>query len=182
MKHAAQARKDLGVRGVQPARTAHQPGAPGAADRRGAAARIDGTAGTVALAARVERAWVVHGADGLDELSTTGYTKVSEYRGPGRADVRPSRRFRSRQSHAGGVEGRRRAHQREDCSLRVERRARSRPRRRAFDAGAALFVAGVADTVQDGIAGRSAAAIDSGAALQVFERLIAVSNRTGAQA
>jgi len=27
------------------------------------------------------RAWVVHGADGIDELTTTGYTKISECRG-----------------------------------------------------------------------------------------------------
>ena len=51
-----------------------------------------------------------------------------------------------------------------------------------LNAGAALFVAGQADTVKDGIA-KAAAAIDSGAARKVLERLIAVSNRqSGAQA
>ncbi|MGH9221894.1 MAG: anthranilate phosphoribosyltransferase, partial [Vicinamibacterales bacterium] len=49
-----------------------------------------------------------------------------------------------------------------------------------LNAGAALFVAGLAATVKDGIA-KSAAAIDTGAALRVLERLIAVSNRAGAQ-
>src|ERR671915_971966 len=28
-----------------------------------------------------QRAWVVHGADGIDEISTAGYTKISECRG-----------------------------------------------------------------------------------------------------
>ena len=45
-----------------------------------------------------------------------------------------------------------------------------------LNAGAALFVAGQADTVKDGIA-KAAAAIDSGAARKVLEQLIAVSNR-----
>jgi anthranilate phosphoribosyltransferase len=50
-----------------------------------------------------------------------------------------------------------------------------------LNAGAALFVAGLADTVQNGIS-RGAAAIDSGAAERVLERLIAVSNRSGGRA
>jgi anthranilate phosphoribosyltransferase len=50
-----------------------------------------------------------------------------------------------------------------------------------LNAGAALFVAGRSTTVQEGIA-RSAAAIDSGAALGVLQTLIAVSNRPGEQA
>jgi anthranilate phosphoribosyltransferase len=49
-----------------------------------------------------------------------------------------------------------------------------------LNAGAALFVAGEAETVKDGIA-TAAAAIDSGKAMEALNRLIDVSNR-GAQA
>ena len=50
----------------------------------------------------------------------------------------------------------------------------------ALNAGAALFVAGVAETVKAGIA-QAAAAIDSGKAINVLNQLVTVSNR-GAQA
>jgi anthranilate phosphoribosyltransferase len=50
-----------------------------------------------------------------------------------------------------------------------------------LNAGAALFVAGRATTVQEGIA-RSAAVIDSGAALDVLKTLVSLSNRRGEQA
>ena len=65
---------------VQPARTADQSG------RRDAQLVGVPRPELTELVARslaqlgAERAWVVHGADGLDEISTTGYTKVSECR------------------------------------------------------------------------------------------------------
>ena len=125
---------------------------------------------------------MVHGADGLDELSTTGYTKVSECRGPA------VQTFYVHPADFGLVKATPEALKGGDAptNAKIVRSVLSGEQGRARDvvllnAGAALFVAGVADTVQDGIA-RSAAAIDSGAALQVLERLIAVSNRTGAHA
>jgi anthranilate phosphoribosyltransferase len=50
-----------------------------------------------------------------------------------------------------------------------------------LNAGAALFIGGLATTVREGITA-AAAAIDRGAALTVLEQLIAVSHRTGARA
>ena len=47
-----------------------------------------------------------------------------------------------------------------------------------LNAGAALFVAGVADTIKTGIA-KTAGAIDNGAAMNVLTQLIDVSNRGG---
>src|SRR4029450_7196708 len=82
MRHAAQTRKDLGVRTAfnllgpltNPAGAArHLVGVP-RPQLTELVARALGLLGS-------ERAWVVHGADGLDEISTCGYTKVSECRG-----------------------------------------------------------------------------------------------------
>lgn len=82
MRHAAPTRKELGVR------TAFNLLGP-LTNPAGASRQLVGVprpeltelvARSLALLGS-ERAWVVHGADGLDEISTTGYTKVSECRG-----------------------------------------------------------------------------------------------------
>ena len=83
MKHAAQARRELGVRtAFNLLGPLTNPAGADAAARRRAAAGADRAAGARRCCCSAsERAWVVHGADGLDEMSTTGYTKVSECRG-----------------------------------------------------------------------------------------------------
>jgi anthranilate phosphoribosyltransferase len=78
LKHAAQARRELGTRTIfnalgplaNPARATHQ--LVGVYDdvMRGVAARALGKLG-------VQRAWVVRGEDGLDEMSPCGPTRVS---------------------------------------------------------------------------------------------------------
>ena len=81
MRHAAQTRRDLGVRTAfnllgpltNPAGARRQiVGVPGP-DHTDLLARALGQLNS-------ECAWVVHGADGLDEVSITGYTKVTECR------------------------------------------------------------------------------------------------------
>ena len=81
MRHAAQTRRDLGVR------TAFNLLGP-LTNPAGATRQLVGVPRPelTELMARSlmllgsERAWVVHGADGIDEISTAGYTKVSECR------------------------------------------------------------------------------------------------------
>lgn len=82
MRHAAPTRRELGVRTVfnllgpltNPAGPARQLVGVSRPDHTDLLARSLADLGT-------ERAWVAHGADGLDEISTTGHTKVSECRG-----------------------------------------------------------------------------------------------------
>src|SRR3954468_18611498 len=81
MRHPAQTRRELGVR------TAFNLLGP-LTNPAGATRQLVGVPRPefTELLARAlmllgsERAWVVHGADGIDEISTTGYTKVSECR------------------------------------------------------------------------------------------------------
>jgi anthranilate phosphoribosyltransferase len=124
------------------------------------------------------RAWVVHGADGLDELSTTGYSKVSECHG----DV--VRTFYVHPTEVGLPKAAPAALQGGDAGDNAGRIAAvlagdDGPARDVvlLNAGAALFVAGLVPSLRDGIA-RAAASIDDGAAARALHRLRAVTGST----
>ena len=122
-----------------------------------------------------ERAWVVHGADGIDEISTTGYTKVSECRDGAvntfylhPADVGLPK------AAPGALQGGD-AHE----NARIIERVLDGERGPARDvvllnAGAALFIAGAAASVDDGIL-QASRAIDRGDAQRTLEQLVSIS-------
>jgi anthranilate phosphoribosyltransferase len=162
MRHAAPARKELGVR------TAFNLLGP-LTNPAGASRQIVGVPRPelTELIARAlmllgsERAWVVHGADGLDELSTTGHTKVSECR------AGAVQTFYVHPSDFGLSNAQR--------IVDVLSGTPGPPRDVVLlNAGAALFVAGHAESVRQGIA-KAADAIDSGRAKAVLLRLVEVS-------
>jgi anthranilate phosphoribosyltransferase len=182
MRHAAQARKDLGVRTAfnllgpltNPATPARQiVGVP--------RPELTELLARSLLLLGAERAWVVHGADGLDELSTTGYTKVSECRA-GTVQtfyVHPSEYGLNKAS----VEALRGGDAQANAKIIGEvLDGKLGPPREVvlLNAGAALFIAGQADSIRDGIA-RATEAIDRGTARQVLKQLIAAS-QAGARA
>ena len=177
MRHAAQARKDLGVR------TAFNLLGP-LTNPAGAERQIVGVPRPelTELMARAllllgsKRAWVVHGADGLDELSTTGYTKVSECR-DGTVQtfyVHPADYGLAKTSldTLKGGDAARNARMIQEVLDGAEGPPRAVV---LLNAGAALFIAGRADSVKAGLA-RAADAIDSGAARQVLGRLAEASH------
>jgi anthranilate phosphoribosyltransferase len=177
MKHAAQTRRDLGVR------TAFNLLGP-LTNPAGAARQLVGVprpeltelvARSLALLGS-ERAWVVHGADGLDEISTTGYTKVSECRAgsvstfyvhPGDFGVPKAAPADLRGGDAA------------DNAVIAKSVLAGEPGPArdivVLNAAAALLIAGHSPTVRDGIA-RASEAIDKGAARAALEGLIEISN------
>jgi len=123
-----------------------------------------------------ERAWVVHGADGLDEISTTGYTKISECRDGSvntfylhPSDLRIPKA--SPETLRGGG-----ADANAEIARDVLAGGAGAPRDIVLlNAGAALFIAGAVSSISDGLV-RAADALDSGRAADVLARLVRVSN------
>jgi anthranilate phosphoribosyltransferase len=154
MKHAGPTRRELGVRTAfnllgpltNPAGAQRQLVGVSRPEHTELMARTLGRLGA-------ERAWVVHGADGLDELSTTGFTKVSEYRRgmvhtfylhP--ADVGLA--VVDKAALAGGTAA-------ENATMIEDLCAGAMGPRRdivCLNAGAGLLIAGMASSVQEGIA------------------------------
>jgi anthranilate phosphoribosyltransferase len=176
MKHAGPTRKELGIR------TAFNLLGP-LTNPAGAARQLVGVPRPelTELVARslaqlgAERAWVVHGADGLDEISTTGYTKVSECR---------NGRVNTFYVHPGDVGIPKSAPEALKGGDAADNAAIARsvltgtpgPPRDVvlLNTAAALLIAGQATTIKDGIS-TAADAIDSGRAAAALDALIAAS-------
>ncbi len=126
-----------------------------------------------------DRVWVVHGADGLDEISTTGYTKVSEgHDGTVRTfHVHPGD-FKLKKATLRAIAG---GDARTNARILQEMlRGQPGPVRDIvlLNAGAGLFVAGVAASVREGIA-LAATAVDTGRAWGALEALVAATTTDG---
>lgn len=178
MRHAGPTRKDLGVR------TAFNLLGP-LTNPAGASRQLVGVprpeltelvARSLALLGS-ERAWVVHGADGLDEISTTGYTKVSECR-DGAVNtfyVHPSDFGlpKSAPSQLRGGDAAANA----DIARAVLKGERGAARDIVLlNAAASLLIAERVASVQEGIA-EAATALDSGRAAAVLDKLVLLSNQ-----
>jgi anthranilate phosphoribosyltransferase len=177
MRHAGPTRKDLGVR------TAFNLLGP-LTNPAGASRQLVGVprpeltelvARSLALLGS-ERAWVVHGADGLDEISTTGYTKVSECRG-GAVNtfyVHPADFGLPKASPAqlrGGD-----AAANAEIARAILAGESGAPRDIVLlNAAASLLIAGRVASIAEGVRA-SADALDSGAAARVLAQLVHVSN------
>lgn len=123
-----------------------------------------------------ERAWVVHGSDGLDEITTTGTTYVSELKDGSVAsfEVTPEDAGLTRADPAdlkgGDAETNAKA-------ITAMLGGEGGPYRDivVLNAAAALVVAGKAGDLKDG-SGVAADAIDSGSAKETLAQLVAISN------
>lgn len=177
MRHVAKVRGELGVRTIfnllgplsNPAATKYQ--VVGVFEEKW----VEPIANVLGMLG-VERAWVVHGADGLDELTTTGVShvavldrgKVSTFNvspsNAGLPDAKP-------EDLIGGDATENAAH------LRAVLQGNQGPLRDIvlLNAAAALLVAGKAKTLREGMA-LAAESIDDGKAMGVLEALVRLSH------
>jgi anthranilate phosphoribosyltransferase len=181
MRHAGPARRALGVR------TAFNLLGP-LTNPAGAARQIVGVPRPefTELMARSlmllgsERAWVVHGADGIDEISTTGYTKVSECReGAVKTFYLHPGDFGMQKAPPGALRGGSAADNAAIITGVLDGAPGPARDIAVLNAGAALFVAGRVSTIREGMQ-VAASAIDRGVARDTLARLVALSQGTAA--
>jgi anthranilate phosphoribosyltransferase len=172
MKHAAPIRKELGIR------TAFNLLGP-LTNPAGARRQIIGVPrpelgdllARALLMLGTERAWVVHGLDGIDEISTTGYTKVLECRDGAITSfyIHPAE-FGLPKAAAADLQGGDAVQNAAIVSDVLSGKPGAPRDVVLFNAGAALLVAGRVTSVREGIA-RAAEAIDSGAARATLDAM-----------
>lgn len=177
MKYAVQPRRDIGIRTIfnilgpltNPAMATHQLIGIYSGALVGVVAHVLNNLGSV-------RAMVVHGLEGLDEISLCGPTKVAELRGGEVKEytVEPEqfgfKACRLEELHGGNP----------DESAAIVRgvlESKKGPPRDVvlLNSGAALYVSGTAATIQDGIR-LAAVSIDSGKARQKLAELVEMTN------
>lgn len=123
-----------------------------------------------------ERAWVVHGSDGLDEITTTGPTFVAELNsGKIRTFTISPEEVGLKKAAAADLKGGEAAHN--AAALSAVLQGKKGPYRDVaiFNAAAALVVAGKVDKIADAVK-LAEKSIESGGAKTRLEKLIAVSN------
>ncbi len=173
MKHAAPTRKELGLRtAFNLLGPLTNPAAPKRQIVGVPRPELTELVARALLLLGSERVWVVHGADGLDEISITGYTKVSEaYRGTVRTfHVHPGD-FGLRKAPLASLAG---GDARTNARILVEMLGGATGPVRdiiLLNAAAGLFVAGTAGSVREGLA-TAAAAVDEGRALRTLQTLV----------
>jgi anthranilate phosphoribosyltransferase len=122
-----------------------------------------------------ERAWVAHG-DGYDEITGTGETQVAELRdGEISTFTLTPEQFGLKRHSKDDLRGGDAAYNAAALRALLDGAPGAYRDTVLMNAGAGLVVAGKADDLAQGIA-LAAEAIDSGAARQVLDRLVAVSN------
>ena len=177
MRHVAKVRSELGTRTIfnllgplaNPAGTKYQVVGVFGEEWVEPIAQVLGRLGA-------ERAWVVHGSDGLDELTTTGISHVAALDG-GKIST-----FRISPKNAGLPDAKPEDLSGGDATENAAHiRAVLGGQQGAFrnivllNAAAALLVAGKAKTLRDGVA-LAAQSIDSGKAKAVLEALVKLSH------
>jgi anthranilate phosphoribosyltransferase len=177
MKYAVQPRRDIGIRTVfnllgpltNPAQASHQLIGLYSGELVAAIAHVLKNLGSV-------RAMVVHGIEGLDEISLCGPTQVAELRDgqvreytiePGEMGLK---QCRLEELHGGNAE-------QSAAIVRGVLQGDKGPARDVvlLNSGAALYVSGSAASIKDGMA-LAASSIDSGKARQKLEQLVQLTN------